>query len=250
MPEIERSDPPYMQVVNHIKGEITAGRLKEGELVPSARQIVRDWNVALATATKVIATLRGDGYVETIKGIGTVVRRINRSARDRTLSVLLTGRIYPDGHYAKIVAAELIDEAPEWVADSLGIGEDASVIRRQRTTYDASGKPLSVSVSWFDGALADQAPLLLQRDRILEGTARYIENCTGRTRSHRERIRMRAGAATEEEAHELQVPEGSPVLRGRNWYWDTEGDVIEYGESAAGEGLESSFEYDVEEVTT
>jgi len=160
------------------------------------------------------------------------------------MSVLLTGRIYPDGHYAKIVAAELV-EAPEWVADSLGT--TGPVIRRQRTTYDAGGKPLSVSVSWFDGSLADIAPLLLQRERILEGTARYIENCTGRTRSRKEKILLRAGAATDEEAHQLQVAEGSPVLRGRNWYWDTEGDVIEYGESAAGEGLESSFEYDVEE---
>lgn len=245
MPEIERSDPPYLQVVNHIKGEITAGRLKEGELIPSARAITREWNVAIATATKAIATLRAEGYVEAIKGVGTVVRQIHRTARDRTMSVLLTGRIYPDGHYAKIVAAELVD-APEWVADSLGI-TSGPVIRRQRTTYDAAGKPLSVSVSWFDGSLADVAPLLLQRERILEGTARYIENCTGRTRSRKEKILLRAGAATDEEAHQLQVPEGSPVLRGRNWYWDTEGDVIEYGESAAGEGLESSFEYDVEE---
>jgi len=161
------------------------------------------------------------------------------------MSVLLTGRIYPEGHYARIVAAELVD-APDWVADSLGISA-GPVIRRQRTTYDAGGKPLSVSVSWFDGSLADVAPLLLQRERILEGTARYIENCTGRARSRREKILLRAGAATEEEAHQLQVPQGSPVLRGRNWYWDTEGDVIEYGESAAGEDLESSFEYDVEE---
>lgn len=250
MPEIERSDPPYMQVVNHIKGEISAGRLKRGDLIPSARQIVRDWNVALATATKVIAELKRNGDVETIRGIGTVVVGISPTARDRTVSVLRTGRIYPEGHYAKIVSAEYVEEGPGWVTGSLGIEPDAPVIRRQRTTYNAENKPLSVSVSWFDGALASQAPRLLERDRILEGTTRYIETCTGRTRSRREKIRLRAGAATEEEAHELQVLPNSPVLRGRNWYWDTNGDVIEYGESATEEGLESIFEYEIEENTS
>ena len=248
MPAIDRPEPPYLQIARRIREDITSGHLAEGDLVPSARQIVSSYGVAIGTASKALKALHAEGLTEVIPSVGTVVRRraLYRSARERTISTLLTGRIYPEGHYAKIVSAELVD-APEQVAMSLGLEAATTVIRRQRTTYDAEGQPLSASVSWFDGALAEVAPQLLERERIVEGTARYIETCTGRARSPRERILMRAGAATVEESRELQVPEGSPVLRGRNWYWDTEGDVIEYGESAAGEGLESSFEYDVEE---
>jgi DNA-binding GntR family transcriptional regulator len=248
MPAIDRPEPPYLQIARRIREDITAGRLAEGDLVPSARQIVSSYGVAIGTASKALKALHAEGLTEVLPSVGTVVRSkaLYRSARERTMSTLLTGRIYPEGHYAKIVSAELVD-APEQVALSLDLEANTSVIRRQRTTYNADGQPLSVSVSWFDGALAEIAPMLLERERILEGTARYIETCTGRTRSSREKILLRAGAATHEEARDLQVSEGSPVLRGRNWYWDTEGDVIEYGESAAGEGLESSFEYNVEE---
>ena len=41
---------------------------------PSTRQIVRDWGVAMATATKVIAALRADGLVDPVPGRGTIVR--------------------------------------------------------------------------------------------------------------------------------------------------------------------------------
>ena len=44
-------------------------------------------------------------------------------------------------------------------------------------------------------------------------------------------------------AEQLGLPVGSPVLRGRNWYYDTDGGVIEYGESAATAGVEASVEY-------
>ena len=37
-----------------------------GPAAPSTRAIVRNWNVAMATATKVIGALRASGLVETI----------------------------------------------------------------------------------------------------------------------------------------------------------------------------------------
>jgi hypothetical protein len=40
----------------------------------------------------------------------------------------------------------------------------------------------------------------------------------------------------------LQIEPGSPVHRGENWYWDTSGAVMEYGESIATKNLKSTFE--------
>lgn len=247
MPKIERPEPPYLQVVSHIRGLITSGQLAEGDTVPSARQIAASFNVAHATATKALTTLRAEGLVRGVPGIGTVVqsKALHRSARDRSTSVLHTGRIYPDGHYAKILSAELVP-APERVADSLGVEPGEQVVRRQRTTYDNADVPLSTSVSWFDGALVDVAPLLLEPKRILQGTFAYVEEQTGRTRSEREKLLISAGAATQQEAEQLQVEQGAPVLRGRNFFWDTEGVVIEYGESAAKAGLETIIEFNTD----
>jgi DNA-binding transcriptional regulator YhcF (GntR family) len=67
------SQPPYLKIVADIQRLIAAGSLRPGERVPSARQITRDWGVAIATATKVLAALRAEGLVQVLPGVGTVV---------------------------------------------------------------------------------------------------------------------------------------------------------------------------------
>ncbi|MEU8773459.1 TetR/AcrR family transcriptional regulator C-terminal domain-containing protein [Streptomyces sp. NPDC048606] len=66
-------DPPYLRIVSAIRRRIADGELAPGDRVPSTRQIAREWDVALATATKALTTLRLEGIVETRPRIGTVV---------------------------------------------------------------------------------------------------------------------------------------------------------------------------------
>lgn len=73
------SHPPYLQIVAEIRRRITAGELRPGDRVPSTRQIIREWGVAMATATKVLTTLRQQGVVRTAPGIGTVVANLDPS---------------------------------------------------------------------------------------------------------------------------------------------------------------------------
>jgi DNA-binding transcriptional regulator YhcF (GntR family) len=67
--------PRYLRIAAEIGDDIRSGRLAAGQPVPSTRRIVRDWRVAMATATKAIGALRAAGLVETIPGSGTIVRR-------------------------------------------------------------------------------------------------------------------------------------------------------------------------------
>jgi AcrR family transcriptional regulator len=68
-----RPQPPYLRIVDAIRGRITSGDLRPGDPVPSARRITQDWGVAIATATKVLAELRQQGLVTAVPGIGTIV---------------------------------------------------------------------------------------------------------------------------------------------------------------------------------
>uniref|UniRef100_A0AAU2UY00 TetR/AcrR family transcriptional regulator C-terminal domain-containing protein n=1 Tax=Streptomyces sp. NBC_00003 TaxID=2903608 RepID=A0AAU2UY00_9ACTN len=68
-----QSEPPYLRIVAEIRRRITSGELAPGDRVPSTRGIVKEWGVALATATKVLTTLRLEGFVETLPRVGTVV---------------------------------------------------------------------------------------------------------------------------------------------------------------------------------
>ncbi|MFI6173171.1 TetR/AcrR family transcriptional regulator C-terminal domain-containing protein [Nocardia sp. NPDC051052] len=67
------STPPYMRIAGEIQDRITSGELRAGDRVPSARQITKEWGVAIATATKVLAALRQEGVVRAVPGVGTVV---------------------------------------------------------------------------------------------------------------------------------------------------------------------------------
>lgn len=61
------------EIASAIQARIAAGQLRPGDRVPSARQITRDWGVAIATATKALAALQADGLVRSVVGVGTVV---------------------------------------------------------------------------------------------------------------------------------------------------------------------------------
>lgn len=232
-------------MVAYIRGQIQSKQLQPGDTVPSARKIVQQWRVSLATATKVLAALRSEGLVEARPGIGTVVSPAateKATPRDRVTSARQTGRIYPPGEHARITSAELIP-APSQIAESLGLAPDTEVIRRRRVTYRGD-VPMSASTSWFDGALAAAAPLLLRTERLPQGTWRYLEEVAGRTVAAG-RDQLSAAEATEQERDDLSVPVGSPVLRGRNWLLDVDGGVVEYGESVARASRWSTYEYEI-----
>ncbi|MBB4688735.1 TetR/AcrR family transcriptional regulator C-terminal domain-containing protein [Amycolatopsis jiangsuensis] len=81
MPSASRPDPPYLRIAAEIGEKIRSGELRPGARLPSVRQIAGRWGVAVATATRVVATLRDEGLVETKVGAGTVVNlRRPRSA--------------------------------------------------------------------------------------------------------------------------------------------------------------------------
>jgi DNA-binding GntR family transcriptional regulator len=250
-PPVRRPDPPYLRVAAAIRDRIASGQLQEGDRVPSAREMTREWSISLATASKVLATLRSEGFVRAVQGVGTVVSAADTmrlGARDRMASIRRRGRIYPPGQYARIVAAEMVS-APAHVADALGVATGAPVIRRHRVTYQrqAQGqeaRPVSASTSWFDGALAGACPRLLQAERIQEGTSGHIEAATGRHVTTG-RDQLAADQAAAQDVQDLELELGVPVLRGRNWYWDAAGEAIEYGESVSIARRWTAYDYEI-----
>ncbi|WP_432024081.1 GntR family transcriptional regulator [Streptomyces parvus] len=73
MPSTAQPEPLYLRIAQEIEARIRSGDLRPGERLPSIRQIADRWGVAIATATRVVATLREDGWAETKVGSGTVV---------------------------------------------------------------------------------------------------------------------------------------------------------------------------------
>jgi DNA-binding GntR family transcriptional regulator len=245
-PKLERSLPPYLQIAEHYRDMIRRGELKDGDYLPSTRQIMTEWGVAIATAHKVVTTLRAEGLVQTTPGGagGTVVgaAHVGNTPRDRMLATKRFGKIYAPDEHARIVSAEQVS-APDYVADALNVKHGAAVIRRKRVTYKAD-QPVSSSTSWFDGSLAEFAPDLLKLGRITIGTPGYIARLTGRSLQLGQ-DNFAAAPANATIAADLGVAVGEPVLIGRNWVRDASGDVIEFGEYASLAGRWQTYEYEL-----
>jgi GntR family transcriptional regulator len=235
VPKTERPDPPYMQVVRHFRDRILTGQLKDCDTLPPIRALAREHSISPATASKVINTLVAEGLVVTRPGAGTTVRShdvLHRSAIDHIVTAAETGRIYPAGNYARILDADVVT-VPTLVAAAFDLKPDALVIRRRRTTYSQSHQPLSSSTSWYHGDLVEVAPLLLNTERITQGTIRYVLEMTGRAdRHHYAEVMHSASNATATEAGDLGINEGDTIERTRNYFRDDDGGLIEFGTSS------------------
>ncbi|MEV5206560.1 TetR/AcrR family transcriptional regulator C-terminal domain-containing protein [Micromonospora sp. NPDC053740] len=66
-------EPPYRRIAAGLADRIASGELAPGARIPSTRQLMAEYGIAMATATKVLATLRERGLVEPMRGVGTVV---------------------------------------------------------------------------------------------------------------------------------------------------------------------------------
>jgi DNA-binding GntR family transcriptional regulator len=104
--------------------------------------------------------------------------------------------------------------APDHVAEALQLAVNAEVIRRARLLRNADGRPIELSTSWFAGSLVDQAPELLVPERLVGGTAKYLEGITGRAPAYgRDQVAARLGTSDEVRLLELAEPAAVLVYR-------------------------------------
>ncbi|MGX6606072.1 TetR/AcrR family transcriptional regulator C-terminal domain-containing protein [Micromonosporaceae bacterium Da 78-11] len=85
--------PAYRRIAAEIAARIDSGELRPGAQVMSIRQITAHYGVAMATATKVVATLRDQGLVRALPGVGTVVAAgpvATTPDRDRVIAAAVT----------------------------------------------------------------------------------------------------------------------------------------------------------------
>lgn len=176
MPAIERSDPPYLQIAGHIRNMIIAGELKDGDAIPSARQIMREWEVAVATVTKVLATLKSEGIVRTVPGVGTVVNRKDAHpyAGDRS------GDDEPIATSVSWFDGTLSATAPLLVqTERIPSGTFAYVAEQTGRTLEGEFSQLAATAA--DAVVAERlgvpvgSPVLISRSRFVDAEGDVIE---------------------------------------------------------------------------
>lgn len=62
-----------MQVINQVKRAVASGLMKEGDQLPSVRELALELTVNPNTVAKAYQELERDGVIKTIRGVGTFV---------------------------------------------------------------------------------------------------------------------------------------------------------------------------------
>lgn len=69
--------PIYEQIMDQIKAQITAGDLKENDILPSVRALAKEQKISALTVKKAYDNLEQEGYTVTVHGKGTYVAAAN-----------------------------------------------------------------------------------------------------------------------------------------------------------------------------
>ncbi|MFB7619261.1 GntR family transcriptional regulator [Kitasatospora sp. NPDC056181] len=252
MPRIEKPVPAFMQVTAHFRRQIQDGILSEGQQLPTVAEIEREWGIARATAAKAIAQLQVEGLIYTsprgsfVAGLGAKTT----SPKDRLDRYRRTGTLDANGEHHRVTAAELI-VAPPYVAELFGLEPGAQVIRREFVTIEEKSLR-ALTVTWHDGALAEEVPELLATTNSSIGTRiAGLERAAGRITHGEDFMHSRGSDARESSA--LGLPNGTGI-GAMAWLWTTQKDgetvLVEYGEACIPPRHTLSYSYSVPEESS
>ncbi|MBE6063938.1 GntR family transcriptional regulator [Clostridium cochlearium] len=71
-------EPIYQQIVNQIKNLILSEKLKEGEILPSIRNLAKELSISVITTKRAYDELEKEGFIETTPGKGSFVAGQNK----------------------------------------------------------------------------------------------------------------------------------------------------------------------------
>jgi len=229
---------PYVQIIEHYRRLIAAGELRDGDMLPSAREIAAEFGVSIATAAKVATGLQALGLVTPRPGAGTMVTA-PRPPADRVqggpIVITLAARGPAEAGPDPAVLEAGLTEAPRDVAAQLGLGPLAQVIRRRQATI-RDGVTAAVLTSWFPASLAGSCPALLDESGP-GGEVPGYRPAWGEDW-------LSARPPTSAEAREFGIKRGSPVLVARSRRFDTGDQVIEYAELIARADTRVEYRYE------
>jgi DNA-binding transcriptional regulator YhcF (GntR family) len=149
---------PYQQIAAELRQRIAAGRIRPGERLPSTRTLMREYGVAMATATKALTTLQQEGLAHSLPGVGTVVGPPARSRPAKDAVPSLNREEVVRAAIAIADAEGLAAVSMRRIASDLGVstmalyryvgGKDALLLRMIDTAVGDFPVPAELPAGW------------------------------------------------------------------------------------------------------
>ena len=219
--------PKYRRIADNLAAEISAGRFKAGDQIPSERDIAESFGTSRMTVRQALRHLADRDIIETRVGQGTFV---GNGAIQQQLSTLtgFTEEMERQGRAAESIVVEAARRSAEpETSQALGIPAGADVWRISRIRL-ADGEPVALETTEVN---ADLAPDLLERADFsrasLYATLREHYDLHPATADQT----LAAEPAEPSIALPLRLTVGSPVLRLNRITRDSNGRPFEHVKS-------------------
>jgi GntR family transcriptional regulator len=215
-----KSTPRYLQIADDIVQQIRGGMLAPGDQVPSETELMERYGVSVGTIRKAMIEVRASGLVETRHGKGSYVKarppvrhrssdRFRRSHRKSGKAAYLA-ESEQAGATAKVSVLYVGPaEAPEEIAQRLGVEAGAQVLARRRL-YFRNGTPVETATSYLPWDVVKEIPELFAENPGGGGIYARLEEHGHVFAEFVETLQARL--ATKAEASELALNAGSPVI--------------------------------------
>jgi GntR family transcriptional regulator len=227
--------PVYKQVADALRAAIRSGELADGQLLASETELMQRYGVSRNSVRNAVALLRVEGLVVTEHGRGTFVRahrplrrlsssrysKVNRQAGRAPLQVE-AAELDVNGDQ-QLLGVDVVDPPVE-VADRLGLTADEKALVR-RDLFLMGGEPVQLAESYFPLGVA-QGTRIERDEKIAGGVHAELEQELGYELDRFvEELTFRM--PTPEEARQLRIGAGVPVVRLLRTLYDTSGRVLE-----------------------
>lgn len=230
---LTRPEGLYRQVAQRLRQDITEGRYRPGDLLPSEAELARHFAVSRQTVRQAVAVLRAEALVESEQGRGTYIRRppirlpFSRYATRRPsvgpFEALCEALGIPG--YGELVVVER-RQADDVVAAGLNVDVGTEIIYRRR--YMHAGAPdaiIQIQEGHLPLDIVDGTPLA-GVEKIKDGTYAALEAIGHVPVRVTEEVSARSPTYTEVSVFRLMT--GVPVLQVQRTTYDAADRVVEW----------------------
>ncbi len=197
--------PRYRQVKELIIRQISSGKLKPHDRVPSENELVDTTGVSRMTANRALRELTNEGYVERVVGVGTFVADFKAASHVLEVRNIADEILQRGNVHSAVVLTMLQQAADQSAADALQTDIGAALFH-VRLVHAEDRIPLQLEERFVLPAFA---PDFLRQDFTVVTPSAYL---SAKSPLQEAEHVVRAMMPDEEIAAALNMPPGEPAL--------------------------------------
>jgi GntR family transcriptional regulator len=217
--EAANGAPLYVRVAASLRARISAGEWQATEKVPPFTTLAREYGVATITIRTAMNLLRSDGFVTSVRGIGTRVIEREESTQDNLRNVISNDLVLPPDHSIRVLNRETVSVPPLSLTKSYSPAKKYMHIFK---VHSFRREPYAVINIFIDKRIYSRLPA--KSDEI--NTIAYLMHRSGKTNILSSRHEISLSHADPSLAEILQCSLAMQLVRVRHWKLDSSGALV------------------------